>query len=1067
MAFFAHGSLLNAQSPIDSLQQLINTTDDAVERLQHQQALAKVLITEQPDEAVTLLKASLQAAATLGDPIQVRLLRSLGEAYEVRQQLDSALLLFEQLEELAQGFDDQAYVAYSLMDQGFIYNLKNELEKGLDLSRAAYRIAEKADNKRVLFGVANALGRSYSFVGKYDSASLYFEQVIDLELNEFGADGRTLFELYTNVGNNYARAGQIDEWERSYKQAQVYAEAINDSSAINFCYRNYAVTYYFNGQYPNALAYLHKAVDYLQNSSLLSEQITNLDYLGDVYFAIEDYENTILYWQRAIGVWQQLHEEQDNPDLLFKIGKVLLLQEKYKASLSTLLEAEQLKKKAGQYVDGDWHWHIGQAHQHLEQYDEAIRSYNLAMELSPFSNSELINSRSLLGLGEISEKRAQYQAAKSYYQQVYKMTSSDAFNEHSLKATAGLYRIYKRENNSEVALTFLERSKTIQDSLFNEKNTREIALMQAGFEFEQEKQELAYSQTQELDRQSNIRRILWAALLVTAILLLIAVLYFRNKQKANKELGRLNAEIRAQKDKLEELDASKSRFFTNISHEFRTPLTIIKGMVEKVREKPDVHLEDGTLMIRRNALNLLDLVNQILDLRKLESKELQLHLQQGDIIAYLKYITESHSSYAAQEALLLHFETAVPALQMDYDAEKLLRVVSNLLSNAIKFTPEQGSIYFRVRQDQLGDIPALQLQVEDTGIGISEDNLPYIFDRFYQEDNSPTRSGEGTGIGLALTKELVTLMGGSITAQSIPDQGSTFSILLPISTVAQTLHQPFTEVDTTVVMPADLEQGQLESPVSTSAKSLELAKLLIVEDNVDVQRYLQAALKDYYDIEIAANGAAGIARAIETIPDLIISDVMMPEKNGYELTAALKEDERTNHIPIILLTAKSDIDSKISGLEKGADAYLAKPFEERELLVRIDQLLALRKKLQARYANMDFSATHTSPEVIDPLLQKLHDFVEEHISEADLNMERISKVLAMSRTQIFRKLKALTGQSPTRFIRAIRLSKGKQLLATTDMTISEVAYEVGFTSLSYFSKAFVEEFGTRPSEIRS
>ncbi|MEO0790418.1 MAG: ATP-binding protein, partial [Bacteroidota bacterium] len=841
----------------------------------------------------------------------------------------------------------------------------------------------------------------------------------------------------------------------------------NDSSGICVAYRSIGTTHYFSGAYPAALEALHKAVDLLEGSKLYQDQIINLDYLGDVYLSIEDYGNAGLYWQKAADLWQEANPDKDNPDLLFKVGRVRLLQGNSEEALNLMIRAEALKLEQGQFVSGDWYRYLGQAHQDLKQFEEAIGNYQRAIELAPITSQLFTTAQCLLGLGQVSEEQQQFTQAKSYYLQAEQVPLENDINDVDMKVAAGLYRMYKREGNSAEALRFLERSKMIQDSLFNRNSVQAIGRLQAMNEFEQEKQELAFTQARESERQTNIRRLLWGALALAGVLLFIGALYFRNKQKANKQLSKLNTEIQQQKEKLEELDESKSRFFTNISHEFRTPLTIIRGMVDKVREKPEVHLEKGTRMIRRNTLSLLDLVNQILDLRKLEAKELQLNLKQGEVISYLKYITESYHSYAEQKGLLLHFEAEVPELTMDYDADKLLRIVSNLLSNAVKFTSSGGRIDLRVQESKLGQKNALCLEVSDSGIGIDHANLPYIFDRFYQEDDSITRQQEGTGIGLALTRELVQLMKGTIQVSSIPNEGTTFTVLLPIAREADQQHRAISDTIPELIS-SDPENDSTLTPeiFLSSVDGSERPKLLIVDDNADVQQYLAVVLADYYDIDVADNGASGIEKAVETIPDLIISDIMMPEVDGYELTKTLKQDERTSHIPIILLTAKSDTDSKISGLEKGADAYLAKPFEERELFVRIDNMLALRRKLQERYANISPTDSEPTPVIEDAFLQKLYTFVEEHLSEADLNMDRLSKGLGMSRTQVFRKLKALTGQSPTLLIRMIRLKKGKQLLSTTDLTISEVAYEVGFTSLSYFSTAFLEEFGVRPSAVR-
>ncbi|MEM6397566.1 MAG: tetratricopeptide repeat protein [Bacteroidota bacterium] len=1055
------------QNTADSLRAIINSAADDQTQFENRILLARTLHENEPKNAFTILQESYQEATSKNHPAVVDISYALAEVYEKEKLLDSAIIIYEQTRQLAQQYNNQSAEVRSLIDQGYLYSVKNELQRGLNLNKAAYEISKDLDNPDLLSRATNSLGRSYSFLGKFDSSSIYLQQAIDLQREKLGNDARIIFQLKMNIGNNYGRAGNFDQAQKEYEEGLELIQAANDSSGICSAYRNMGAAYYFSGEYPAALEVLQKAVTLLEGSDFYQEQITNLDFLGDVYLAIEDYENAGNYWQKAADLWQVANNDQDSPDLLFKVGRVRLLQNESEEALDLFVRAEQLKKEQGQFVDGDWYRYLGQAHQGLKNFDEAEKNYERAIELAPISSQQFTKAQCLLGLGEVSEARQLYSQAKSYYQQAEQASIGDEINELRMNIAAGLYRMYKQEGNSGEALRFLERSKMIQDSLFNRKNVQAIGRLQAENEFEQEKRELAFTQAQEAARQTNIRRILWGALALATLLLLIGTLYFRSKQKANKQLSKLNTEIQQQKEKLEELDESKSRFFTNISHEFRTPLTIIKGMVEKIREKPEVHLEKGSSMIRRNTLSLLDLVNQILDLRKLEAKELQLNLKQGEVISYLRFVTESYQSYAEQKGLFLNFEAETPSLIMDYDADKLLRIVSNLLSNAVKFTSSGGRIDLLVRESKLGKKDALSLIIKDTGIGIENENLPNIFDRFYQEDDSTTRKQEGTGIGLSLTRELVQLMNGVIEVKSEPKRGTTFTVLLPITKEAEQSHSTASgDIPEPISSDADLLPGLLPEKILSPDSYSDRPKLLIVEDNPDVQQYMALVLADYYDIELADNGALGIEKAIETIPDLIISDVMMPEVDGNELTQTLKQDERTNHIPIILLTAKSDSDSKISGLEMGADAYLSKPFEERELFVRIDKMLELRRNLQQRYANFTPGDAEDLQRIENPFLQKMYGFLEDKLADADLDMEQLSKGLGMSRTQVFRKVKALTGQAPTLFIRSVRLKKGKQLLETTDLTISEVAYEVGFTSLSYFSTAFLAEFGIRPSNTR-
>jgi len=513
--------------------------------------------------------------------------------------------------------------------------------------------------------------------------------------------------------------------------------------------------------------------------------------------------------------------------------------------------------------------------------------------------------------------------------------------------------------------------------------------------------------------------------------------------------------------RLQQLDAFKNRFFTNISHEFRTPLTVILGMVEPLKKRFDQNAkQDHDLaaeMIRRNSHQLLNLVNQLLDLSRLESGKLKLSPANGDMAAFLKYQAESFQSFAQTRHITLSFRSSLAHLKMAFDHDKVQTIVGNLISNALKFTPEGGRIVLELEQKNDSQI---FITLSDTGIGIPEDQLPRIFDRFYQVDDSMTRKEEGTGIGLALVQELIKLMQGAIKVESVLQRGTIFRITLPYTPPVPELY-PFAESSLSVENQAYI----IEEDSTEDERPL----LLIVEDNPDVRFYIAACVKDDYRIALAGNGAEGILKARELVPDIIISDVMMPEKDGFELCETLKSDEPTSHIPIVLLTARADFDSRIAGLKRGADDYLAKPFEPMELLIRLQNLVKLRRLLQQRYAALPvLSAASDDPalELEDAFLIKIREVVEARLSETDFDMLQLEQALGMSRSQVFRKVKALTGTSPSVLIRSIRLHKAKELLRDTPLTISEIAYEVGFSTPAYFSTTFSEEFGKTPTEWR-
>ena len=527
--------------------------------------------------------------------------------------------------------------------------------------------------------------------------------------------------------------------------------------------------------------------------------------------------------------------------------------------------------------------------------------------------------------------------------------------------------------------------------------------------------------------------------------------------------------IEQQAEKLKELDQAKSKFFTNISHEFRTPLTIISGMIDQVMTKPDIWLEKGGHMIKQNTLSLLNLINQILDLRKLESQKMTLNLVNGDIVKYLRYLIQSYQSYAENKGMTLHFLTAQPSIIMDYDPDKIQRIISNLLSNAIKYNKENGNIYLQIEQTEKDGKDHLQMRIQDTGKGIPKEKLHEIFSRFYQINEPGKEKVVGSGIGLALTHELVNLMDGTIEVNSEINIGTTLLIKIPITRIAE-VQDSFVEAPNLNQQILVREDTQTNVLVKNQEKATDLPSLLIVEDNPEIVQILVACLEEDYHLNIANNGQQGIEMAIEQVPDVILSDVMMPQKSGFELTDTLKKDERTSHIPIILLTAKTDLDSKISGLEKGADAYLAKPFEQKELIVRLRKLLELRQQLQSRYSGQNPTLVHHETtgdlKIEDLFIQKVRGFITENLSNSEYDILRLTRDLGMSRSQVFRKIKALTGTSPALFIRTQRLQESKKLLTTTDLTISEIAYEVGFSTVQYFSDAYLEEFGERPSATR-
>lgn len=572
-----------------------------------------------------------------------------------------------------------------------------------------------------------------------------------------------------------------------------------------------------------------------------------------------------------------------------------------------------------------------------------------------------------------------------------------------------------------------------------------------------------YYQSSEVQLKINVHQIwykaLWAYYLYAGALFYF--IFWLNRYIVNQQL------TKAESERFKELDSLKSRLYTNITHEFRTPLTVIMGMTNNIQGYS--HEKE---LIQRNSQNLLQLINQLLDLSKLDSGSLRVSFVAADIVNYIQYLTESFYSLAREKNIQLTFYPEIKELVMDYDVEKIQHIVYNLLTNAIKFTPKEGKVILHLKKVDNNAGSFLQMKVSDTGIGISKENLPNIFDRFYQVESSNYRKESGTGIGLALTKELVEMVGGKIVVISNLNFGTEFEILLPITLTSTPLNKEGDRKDTTqssiIKNVAIISNSPV--PLDRSNKDIELPSLLIIEDNRDVVYYIESILINDYQIEIARNGQLGIDKALEIIPDIIISDVMMPEKDGYEVCAILKSDERSSHIPIILLTAKADPKARIEGLKGGADAYLTKPFDKEELFIRLNKLVELRQLLQEKYSSSTFLKNNKTlmkdPSLNELFLQKLIKVVEGRLDDQDLAVVHLCRAANLSNMQVNRKLKALTGKTPSRFIRSIRLQKAKELLQTTSLNVSEVGYKVGFNDPHFFSRSFSEEFGHPPSVNR-
>ena len=619
-----------------------------------------------------------------------------------------------------------------------------------------------------------------------------------------------------------------------------------------------------------------------------------------------------------------------------------------------------------------------------------------------------------------------------------------------------------------------ERDTKLSTALVDKTNARVMQLQTDHITEQDGKIERLNNQVNEyLSRYSAQTMFLYACLIILllfAALLAIIVRAYWTKNRMNMELSRQKKKLEEQRDQLislskqlEEATHAKLVFFTNVSHDFRTPLTLVADPVEQLLEDKTLTPRQQSLLkvVHKNVHILLRLVNQILDFRKYENDKLELVRANMNLRVQLQEWSHSFQTLALKKHI--HFVLEVNDDRADYlmavDAEKMERVYFNLLSNAFKFTPENGTITVTLStltKEEGGRYA--RLVVADTGSGISVQHIRHIFDRFYQIDVNHA----GSGIGLALAKAFVELHGGEITVDSVEGKGTVFTVDIPMTVVeepsADLVQEPRITQQTVV---EELEDMETEEQIPDENKEC----ILIIDDNADVRDYVKSLLKEEYTVIEAPDGRAGLKKAMKYVPDAIICDVMMPVMDGLECCRKLKTELQTSHIPVMLLTACSLDEQRIQGFECGADSYISKPFNSKLLLVRLRNLMDNHKRLKQFFGDKTTLSKESVSDVDKGFVDRFRELIEENLADSELSVEDLGSKMGLSRVQLYRKIKALTNYSPNELVRIARLKKAASLLDSSEKTISEITYEVGFTSPSYFTKCYKEYFGESPTDF--
>jgi len=887
---------------------------------------------------------------------------------------------------------------------------------------SALTLAENNENWAQIGLAEERHGAIYKYEGNFENAELHLIRAANIfyQNQEYSKSAWAKKKL----GDVKMEEGDFVQSMNLYIEASKMAEEANDKKALAYCYRGISYLYY---QYKEP----EKSLENIQTAYqlLMETEYDTLD-MADMLHSLAI----------ALG-------SNDQPDSAIAC---------YELSASYHKKYGELGSLAGNLNN------IALIYENRGMYEDALSYYNQCLSIDRQADDNLGLTFSHIGIANVYIKQNKLDSALSHAKQSFQIAKSIDALHRIQKAGESLIKIHKELGQYDSSLYYYEITTSVKDSLYHQTKIRESYELQAIYETEKKEKEILLLTEQKQAAEFRRNTYIFTGL---AISLLLFLLYYQQRIRNRKNRQLLEKE--------KEMDRLKSRFFSNISHEFRTPLTLILGPLDDMIAKIEIPgIRKQLKVLQRNAGRLLDLVNQLLDLSKIESGKLKLNISRSDIISLIKGVTMSFHSIAEYKNIEMEMDFLPKQLEMNYDKEKMETILINLLSNAFKFTPENGNISVHsgvhTRNDSRSNQEFLFIEISDNGPGIPQEDVDQIFNRFYQSDNNQLLQQEGSGIGLALSRELVELHNGSISAKSGLDKG--MQIIFEIPTNLRLSESPLPmEVKPPLEKSIVVHDEEFETSEGMKPVDKNLPLILLIEDHKDVRKYIAGILEDRYRVIISEDGENGIEKAKENIPDLIISDVMMPKKNGYEVCRELKNDEKTSHIPIILLTAKSDIENKIEGLQTNADDYVTKPFIPRELLARIENIIESRKKLREKYKKEGILKPKDIAvnSIDEKFLNRLIEIVELHLGNEKFGVEKLSDEIGMSRSQLHRKLSALLDTGPNQFIRRFRLQRAFNLLKQNSATTSEIAYQVGFGSPSYFTKCFQEEFGYLPSMLQS
>ncbi|MEO1051902.1 MAG: tetratricopeptide repeat protein [Bacteroidota bacterium] len=989
---------------------------------------------------------------------KVDLLNELSACYR-NVNLDSANAFALEAVSLGEQLKYNEGLAIAYKNLGTIHLFLGNLNQAKQSYLKSQSVFEATGNVSGAMDVNYNLGLLFYYKPDYDSAILYYNK--DFEYRKEIDDQLGIADGYLNMGNVYWSKGEEIKALEYYKNSiEAFQNGGDTLQAIKGEF-NIGNIYWDYSNYDLALESFYKCLPIFESNNDMYLMWTCLDNIGKVHLDLDNYGEAREYTRRALQTAQEWGDQRSITVTLQSMG-ALNSQERNSDSAHYYFRQSLDMATRYQYTDliSLNLNSLGILDLNDDELERAesyfLRSLEMKEELDI---NEYYLATSFENLGKIYEKRSDLNKAIDYYQKTLEIAESVNSNELRQNASFGLYKAYEKLNQPAQSLSHFVRYTIAKDSILNEQSQKNIANLEIGYQTARKDQEIQLQKAQLGTQQAIIKQqSLQRNLLLggVASLLIIAVLGYYTYQSRLK-----TKELIYQNQK--EMEQIRSRFFANISHEFRTPLTLITARVDDVIEQAGKKDLTDLKGIKKNALRLLQLVNQLLDLSKIDAQRTKLKVVQGNISSFIQALSESFHSLAVQRDIQFNIPSGELVIDGYFDQDKLEKIIVNLVSNAFKHTPEGGTITVSMYQY---DSQHLTVTIEDTGRGIPPHDVEHIFDRFYQASDTDTG---GSGIGLSLTKELIEIQKGQISVKSELDKGSQFTVTLPISRghfeqlgaeISETKPEPTTE-EKPVALPALDEDKPVDNRLLIPEDK---PVILVAEDNTELRHYIKDMLSSEYSVMEAPNGKDALELAVTHQPDMVLSDVMMPEMDGTELCKHIKNTTETSHIPLIMLTAKASGEAKLEGLDIGADDYLTKPFDKKELKVRIKNLILQRRKLIEKFSQSLNPRDIKLNSADDDFMQRTASVIKARIDDHTFSVEGLGDEIGMSRSQLFKKIKALTGMSVSEYIRAIRLSHAAEMLKNKTASVSEIAYEVGFNNLSYFAKCFKERFGVSPSE---